>query len=199
MPPMENYKRTNEKLTKLLGEEGDYLQNQLMFAGMQLLLIEYLKDWMKGHLEAFLGRLDGSNKKGEYKYTINEEHVYLFKKDKNGHPFDKQLNWFVDMDLIDEAEAAYLIAMLQRRNYIGHELLKLIVDDNHQELMWEECKAISNLLFKLDNGWFREVEVPTGLLDDHKEIPEEALQEGATVATIMLLHFVDKIKPRQNV
>ncbi|WP_339865416.1 hypothetical protein [Paremcibacter congregatus] len=195
---MVNQKYTTEKLTKLFTENSNYLQNQLMFGGMQLMLIEFLKKWMKDQLEGFFGSFKGLDKNGECLYLVEEKYSYLFKKNIDGHPFDKQLQWFVEKGAINEDEGVYLSAMRHRRNEVGHELIRLITDDKRQELIWEECKAIANLLFKMDNWWFRQIDVPTGLLSDHEEITEEDLENGSSVAINILLNFVERVNPETN-
>ncbi len=182
------------KLKKLFYDDN-YLEDQLKYGGMLMMLIEYLRDWMAGRLRGFFGEFDGFNKSGDLKFRVPEKYKYLFLKDKNGHPFEKQLKWFVDLRAIEKEEADLLVEMLKRRNDIGHDLVRIIVSEQKAELYWIECKAIVNLIFKLDKWWFREIEVATGALDDIPNTEEVDLKQSASVMATMLLQFVEKIGP----
>lgn len=188
-------KTTFERLTKLITEDSDHLRNQLTYAGMQILLVEHIRNWMKERLSGYLGHATGVDDNGDITYSIPDEYKAMFKRNGTTPPYDKHAEWFHEFDAITEDDLTLLIEMRRRRNELGHELVSVITRDDRQEVIWDECMALAMILAKMDNWWFREIEYTTAILPRDQTLDEQTLDTTVSIGTQILVRFVDQIQP----
>ncbi len=182
-------KTSIDKLTELLQEDSDLLENQLKLAGLQVMLFEFLRQIVHERLEFFFGDMT-STAKGGWTWKVPEKHQDLF-SNKNGPAFEKQLTWFEEMGAISHDDIEIIQLQRQRRNDIGHRMINVLTDDSISSIANEECQALLGMIFKIDNWWLREVEMSIDPDFPGRE-DEDARATATSFATQILIQFVRK-------
>lgn len=185
-------KVTLEKIENILLEKSEFLEHQLWLAGLHMVLFEFLKDMVRENLESFFANSWELDESGKLKYSNFDpeyEHLFIGAGRKR---FESQLGELKAMGAIDDDDIDLIHFFRDQRNDVAHRLIQILTDDKVPTIDPMHVKALLGLVYKIDNWWFREVEagIQPELYDQH---PKEAVDEGHTLATQLLITFVNQI------
>lgn len=183
---------TLEKIEAILFQKNEFLENQLWLAGLHLVLFEFLRDMVRNRLETFFGQEFDLDDQEELRATkFDPEHEHLFRG--NGRKlFALQLEQLQEMGAINVDDIALIQFFREQRNEVAHRLINILTKDDVPPIDPLHIRALLGLVYKIDNWWFREVEV--GIQPElADQFQQEDLEKGHSIATQLLIHFVNNI------
>lgn len=191
----EKFQRLHDSL---LGNAA-FLDDQLRLAGLYLILFEHLKDTMKHSIEMIYGDFfqengDGTCRLVEKPILPDEIHTRFFKK--NG--FQNQLDYFLDVGAIDENDIEVAQTCRAFRNEVAHRLIRSLTDDKVMAVDMLFIKAMLAVSHRIDNWYIRNFEIDFQPKEIQRELDEDSLGQASSIATQMLVHFVNAIEEKLN-
>lgn len=107
---------------------------------------------------------------GEF-ITSSEYETKVLKGNKK-HPIYATLLWFKEKDVILEDDLLQYESLKKYRNKLSHEMTSLLFDDISKDFV-ANFSALHELRIKIEKWWMMNIEIPTGVDLDHKEVKEE--------------------------
>lgn len=140
-------------------ENGSEIREQLMLAGLLLMLFERFKKYALDQVEEFFSS-NYEFREGSIVYKRGEEFKKLIKEHGRGEDrqhrneaFRAALKWFHSFDAITTAELNEIERLYIIRNDICHELLEIIADDNKCQIKIEDIFTTLDIYLKIVRWW----------------------------------------------
>lgn len=153
-----------KKLEKILDEGDSKIREQLMFAGLLIMVFEQFKKYVVNTLESFFSdNIEFQSekviyKRGEKFKRIIKEHGKGENGQHNNDAFRAALKWFLEFEAISIEEFNDIERLYLTRNMIGHDLFNIIIDDSKDFINKDDIYNIFNTYLKISRWWYKEVE-----------------------------------------
>src|SRR5438067_3235988 len=125
-----------KRLMAIFDGDGSEIREQFIFAGLLLTIFERFKKYVVEQVDSFFSDYI-EVRDGNLKYSRGAKFKKLIKEKGAGAPgqhankeFRAALHWFYDLGAITENECNEVERVYALRNDIGHELFRIIADDN---------------------------------------------------------------------
>lgn len=156
-----------QKMLALFEGDGTEVKQQLIYAGLLLLIFERFKRYVVDQVDGFFaeeieiedGRLRYKRGK-KFKELIADKGGYKPGQHKN-KDFRAALHWFLDLDAITTEEFEDIERLYNLRNEIGHELLEILADHRKTPIKFLDVFTTFYVYLKIVRWWIKEVEVAT--------------------------------------
>lgn len=152
------------KISTLLEGDGSEVKEQLVLSGLLLLLFERFKDYVIGQID-FLYCDDFFIKKENMSYVRGEEFKKIIDEKGKGNKgqhgdkaFRAALKQIHEFGAISEVELKKIESLALLRNDIGHELFRILVDDNKPVINSEDIFFLFDIHLKVVRWWLKEFE-----------------------------------------
>jgi hypothetical protein len=192
----ENYEF--RRLRAIFGGDGSEIREQFIFAGLLLTIFERFKNYVVGQVDDFFSNRwelrDGDLKciRGEKFKKLIEEKGVGAKGQHNNKDFRAALHWFYDLDAITEDEFNDIERIYALRNEIGHELFRIIADDNKNPIKIDDVLTTFTVYLKIVRWWVKEVEATTDPDFDQEKYDSTNWDEAESTDTVFLREIIRK-------
>jgi hypothetical protein len=160
-------KYESRRLRAIFDGDGSEIREQFILAGLLLTIFERFKKYVIGQVDGFFSH-HIEIRDGDLKYTRGAEFKKLIKEKGVGAPgqhankeFRAALHWFCDLGAITEDESNNVERVYDLRNDIGHELYRIIADDNKNPIKLDDVLTTFSVYLKVVRWWVKEVEATT--------------------------------------
>lgn len=157
----------------------EILRSNLLLASLYLTVFELLKDSIVDRIRDFYF-LDIRKSSTTLQSRFQNEVL-----SRNNSPVYASLDWLKENQAINDADICLYNRVREFRNYVAHELPKLLADGFTPDLA-ERFLEIISLLHKIERWWIVNVDLLADERFDGKEVKEEDIVSGP-VATIKIL------------
>jgi hypothetical protein len=189
-----------EKIENLLNGDKSDIRNQLIYAGLLIMIFEQFKKYVLETIDSFFSneieiREEAAiYKRGEKFKHIIKNHGKGEKGQHTNDAFRAALKWLLtEFNVIskkefDEIEKLYLI-----RNNIGHELFRIILDDRKDLININDIYTVLNIYLKIYRWWLKEIEASTN--PSFAEYDHDLIDFGSAelIETLLLRKIIDKV------
>lgn len=186
------------RLRAILDGDGLEIREQFIFAGLLLTIFERFKKYVIDQVDGFFANrvylMDG-----ELKYARGDEFKKLIKEKGIGLPgqhankeFRAALHWFYDLGAITEDELNDVERIYALRNNIGHELFRIIADDNTNPIKLDDVLITFSVYLKIARWWWKEVEATTDPDFDQQKYDNTNWDEVESSDTLFLREIIRK-------
>lgn len=187
-----------KKLNKIIEGDGSEIREQLILAGLLLMLFERFKKYTLDQVEGFFSS-HYEFKKGNIVYRRGEEFKKLIKESGKGEDgqhgneaFRAALKWFHDFEAISKEELNEIERLYILRNVIGHELFAIIADDNKHPIKIEDICTVFVVYLKIVRWWIKEIEAVTDPDFDQEKYENSDFDSAESFDTIFLREILKK-------
>jgi len=195
---MDNEKRKIEKLNRIFESDGKEIRDQLIFAGLLLTIFERFKSFVVENVDFFFseevsiknGRLNCKRGVG-FKNLIKEKSKGGLGQ-HNNKEFRASMHFFQDLGAIDEFELGEIERIYTLRNEIGHEMLRIIADDEINKITLYDVVFAFCLYIKISQWWFKEVEEGADPDMTQEKYDSISWDEVQTVDTLIIREILQK-------
>lgn len=188
-------KDTFDSWEKLLNPEK--LKDNLIKASLYLSAYEVFKNSILDHLRGFFANHWKLNEiTGEIETIISEDYKIKVKALYPRDEFHACCLWFLDNKAINHEDMEAIPEIRKHRNFIAHELPKIIGSADHEVDTTLFIKIIE-IITKIDQWWIMEIEVPTNPDFDDMNY-DEINWEGVTSGTMILLDLLRGIYEKND-
>lgn len=191
-------KPTFARLEAILKDDGSYIREQFILAGLFLTVFERLKDFVVGHVEGFLAD-NYEFKNGELRYIRGEEFKKIINEKGKRQPgqhsdtaFRGALHWFFEFNAITKEELDDIERLHLTRNEIGHELLQVLADDKKKPIEIFDIILVFSIYVKIARWWFKEVEATVNPDLDEETYNGINWDEVETFDTMLMRDLINK-------
>lgn len=186
------------KLKKIIDGDGAEIREQLVLAGLLLMLFERFKKYVLDQVEEFFSS-NFEFKQGSIVYRRGEEFKKLIKERGKGEDgqhgnkaFRAAMDWFRDSDAISAEEFNEIERLYILRNDIGHELFSILADDNKHPVRIVDILTIFIVYLKIVRWWMREIESSIALSFDREKYKSADFDSAESSDTIFLRQIILK-------
>lgn len=156
-----------EKINKIFESDGSEIQQQIIIAGLLLMIFERFKRYVVENVDGFFSsevRVEGGNlavaRSQKFKYLVRTKGKGEPGQHRNGD-FRAALHWFKDLGAIESGEVEEFERIYNLRNEIGHELLSLIVDGDKNAPKVTDVILTFGIYVDIVRWWYKEIEAAT--------------------------------------
>jgi hypothetical protein len=179
-------------------EDGSEIREQLILAGLLLMLFERFKKYALDQVDGFFSsQIEFSA--GSMIYRRGEKFKKLIKEHGKGEggqhgneAFRAALKWFHSLDAITTAELSEIERLYIFRNDIGHELLEIIADDNKHPIKIEDVITTFDIYLKIVRWWVKEIEATTDPDFDQEKYVNAEFDSAESIDTLILREIIKK-------
>ncbi|ETO05366.1 hypothetical protein RFI_32030 [Reticulomyxa filosa] len=187
-----------KKLNRIIGGDGAEIREQLILAGLLLMLFERFKKYTLGQVEGFFcSHIEF--KEGDIVYRRGDKFKKLIKEHGKGEDgqhgneaFRAALKLFRDFDAISAEEFNEIERLYILRNDIGHELFAIIADDNKHPIKVEDICTIFDVYLKIVRWWIKEIEATTDPDFDQEKYENTDFDSAESGDTVFLREIIKK-------
>lgn len=191
----------NYELRRLKGifdGDGSEIREQFILAGLLLTIFERFKTYVVEQVDGFFSS-GFEVRDGRLKYSRGEEFKKLIKEKGNHVPgqhankeFRAALHWFCDSGAITGNEFNEIERIYALRNHIGHELFRIVADDNKNPIKIDDVLTTFTVYLKIVRWWVKEVEASTDPDFDQDKYDNTNWDEVESTDTIFLREIIKK-------
>lgn len=187
-----------KRLQDIFDGDGAEIREQLIFAGLLLMIFERFKTYVVDQVDGFFSD-HIEIKDGGLKYTRGEKFKAIIKEKGAGEPgqhgnraFRGALHWFYDLGAITKSEFDEVERIYALRNEIGHELLRIIADDAKDPIKLDDVLKTFSVYVKIVRWWVKEVEATTDPEFDQEKYDSTNWDEVESTDTLFLREIIRK-------
>ena len=182
-------------MNKNILKELDFLTNKeeitehIKFYSIYLLIFERFKSRYIEEVKFLLCHVKFKNGKIEYEET--DEYKKISNTMRNGkiNIFINIVYWFKDNGVISNKDCEFIIKARNDRNRIGHELLKLLLNQVEEKMLLNFLNFL-NVFRKIDVWWINNIEVPIAGSDIPNDYDAENVISGDMLLCDVLLDTI---------
>jgi hypothetical protein len=186
------------RLRSIFDGDGSEIREQFIFAGLMLTIFERFKEYVVEQVDGFFSNRwelrDGDLTciRGEkFKNLIKEKGAGVKGQHANKE-FRAALHWFCDLGAITEHEFNDIEHIYALRNDIGHELFRIIADDNKNPIKLDDVLTTFTVYLKIMRWWVKEVEATTDPDFDQETYDNTNWDETESSDTVFLREIILK-------
>lgn len=153
-----------KRIKAIMDGDGSEIRRQFIYAGLLLTIFERFTDFVIKRVDEFLSR-GLSVKDGKVTFIRGEEFKKIIKEKGSGDPgqhnnkvFRAAIRWLHELNAIEQAELEHVEKLYTLRNDIGHELFRIIADDNKQPIRLVDVVLAQHIYVKVTRWWIKEIE-----------------------------------------
>lgn len=187
-----------QRMLALFSEDGTEVRQQLIYAGLLLLIFERFKRYIVDHVDGYYAdHVEIRN--GEFHYTRGEKFKKMI-KEKGGYKagqhsnreFRAALHWFFDLGAVTQKEFDEIERLYTLRNEIGHELLQILADHHKTPITLSDILTTFQVYLKITQWWWKEVEGTTDPDFDQEKYDHTDWNSVESLDTTFLREIIDK-------
>lgn len=189
--------QTIDRLKSLLKGDGEEIREQLIFAGLLLMIFERFKSYVTDTVDGFFSEHIEINN-GKMQFVRGKKFKEIIKKNGAGQPgqhtnknFRGALHWFYEVEAIERADFDGIERLYALRNEIGHEFLGVVVDGNKSPITLTDVLFAFGIYVKIVRWWIKEVEIATDpdmTAERYDSIDWDSIESGDTIILREILH-----------
>jgi len=186
------------RLRGIFDGDGSEIREQFILAGLLLTIFERFKTYVVEQVDGFFSS-DFEVRDGRLKYSRGEKFKKLIKEKGNHVPgqhankeFRAALHWFCDSGAITGNEFNEIERIYALRNDIGHELFRIVADDNKNPIKIDDVLTTFTVYLKIVRWWVKEVEASTDPDFDQDKYDNTNWDEVESTDTVFLREIIKK-------
>ena len=187
-----------KRLLAIFESDGSEIRQQLLFAGLLLMIFERFKAYIVDQVDGFFSS-HVEIKDGGLLYRRGEKFKKLIKEKGAGEAgqhankeFRAALHWFYDLEAITKAEFDDVERIYVLRNEIGHELFRIIADDRKNPITIEDVLTSFTVYLKIVRWWIKEIEATTDPDFDQEKYDNTDFDSADSGDTLFLREIIRK-------
>ena len=193
---LEKFRKQFPKFHDAVLSSGDTFANQMQMAALYLMTFECLRKFLESQFESFFCNEWKHNKLNELIVQRGPEFQATFqdyKKDnKEAKLFDVACNWFHDAGALDDQDIKALNSLKELRNIIAHDLISIIVDEEHPLIGKDITYSAIGFCHQIANWWIQNIEAGISP-ENYEHYSEETMNEATTLQVQLLMMLADKL------
>ena len=173
-------------------------KRRALSSGLLLTIFERFKVYVTERVDGFFSE-HAEIVHGELRFTRSDKFKQLIKEKGVGgigqhgnKSFRASLHWFYDLDAITKEELEEVERIYSLRNEIGHELLRIIADDDKRPISLRDVLITFGVYVKIVRWWVKEVEATIDPEFDQEKYKTTNWDEVDSVETVFLREIICK-------
>lgn len=186
------------RLKAIRSGEGSEIREQFIYAGLLLTIFERFKEYVVDRVDGFFAD-HIEIRDGDLRHKRGGEFKQLMKEKGGGVPgqhankeFRAALFWFYDLGAVTRDEFDDVERIYSLRNDIGHELFRVVADDNKIPIKLEDVLTTFSVYLKIVRWWVKEVESTTDPDFDQEMWDNTNWDEVESTDTVFLREIICK-------
>lgn len=201
------------KLYDAIFTNSTTLNSQILLSSLFIMSFEAMQDYVVDRFQEFFCHDFEFGKDGKVIYKESDQFAAIKEKFRQQYQvlsnkfmglntkrvslFQAACAWLHEIECFNENDIRLILAIIQVRNQLTHELFQWLLDDQQPYLVKGMVYSLLNLYFKASNWWIREYEASI-FPENFTQYSEEDMTSAAAANVFVLHALLDKCFPTSS-